>query len=147
MIVNGVDIMESTINYRGIRTNNLKGIDLDIKKGTIIGIAGPSGSGKSSLAYGTIYAISQNEWGKVSDIPTANFQDYRLDSYKNVIPAIAMRQDNFNSNPTLLLLHSYVWIEPSDCFILQRQNSHLLYFHLITHKVPALIATGWAMCR
>lgn len=99
MIVNGVDIMESTINYRGIRTNNLKGIDLDIKKGTIIGIAGPSGSGKSSLAYGTIYAISQNEWGKISDIPAANFQDYRLDSYKNVIPAIAMRQDNFNSNP------------------------------------------------
>lgn len=98
-IVNGVAFMENIISYKGIRTNNLKNIDLQIKKGSFIGIAGPSGSGKSSLAYGTIYAIAQNEWAKVTDSAVGEEQNYRIDGYENVIPAIAMKQDNYNTNP------------------------------------------------
>lgn len=98
-IVNGVDVMENIISYKGINTNNLKGLDLNIKKGSFIGIAGPSGSGKSSLAYGTIYAIAKNEWNKVAGDELGFLSSYKIKSYKNVIPAIALRQDNYNSNP------------------------------------------------
>lgn len=103
---------ENIISYRGIRTNNLKNIDLDIRKGTLIGIAGPSGSGKSSLAYSTIYAIAKQEWEKVSDIGAGIYDDFDVDSYKNVVPAISLKQNNYNTNPrstiaTFLRLDKY----------------------------------------
>lgn len=91
--------MKDIISYSGIKTNNLKNIDLKIKKGSFIGISGPSGSGKSSLAYSTIYAIGHNEWTKVEGSNIIDNQNYRIDSYQNVIPTVAMPQDNFNTNP------------------------------------------------
>lgn len=90
---------ENTINYQGIKTNNLKNFDIDIEKGSFIGVSGPSGSGKSSLVYSTIYAIAQYEWEKVANVPTGLYEKFRIDSYKNVIPALALRQENFNNNP------------------------------------------------
>ncbi len=99
MIVNGVAMKENTIIYKGIRTNNLKNIDLNVPKGCFWGIAGPSGSGKSSLAYATIYAISQYEWEKVSNTPAGAFVSFQIDDYKNIIPAIALKQENLNNNP------------------------------------------------
>lgn len=97
-LVNGVEMKENTINYKGIRTNNLKNIDVSIKKGTLIGIAGPSGSGKSSLAYGTIHSISEFEWNKISNENISSY-DFKIDEYTNVIPSISLKQDNTNSNP------------------------------------------------
>src|SRR5204863_1227394 len=47
------------IEVRGARQNNLKGFDLDIPLGKLCVISGPSGSGKSSLAFDTIYAEGQ----------------------------------------------------------------------------------------
>jgi len=44
------------VEIRGARQNNLKGIDLDLPLGKLTVITGPSGSGKSSLAFDTIYA-------------------------------------------------------------------------------------------
>ena len=44
------------IEVRGARKNNLKNIDVDIPLGKIVGVAGVSGSGKSSLALGVVYA-------------------------------------------------------------------------------------------
>ena len=48
--------MADHIEIRGARVHNLKNIDLDIPLGKLVGIAGVSGSGKSSLALGILYA-------------------------------------------------------------------------------------------
>ncbi|HEX7479897.1 MAG TPA: excinuclease ABC subunit A, partial [Polyangiales bacterium] len=50
------------IRLRGARTNNLKGLDLDIQPGTFITVTGPSGAGKSSLAFGTLYSEGQRRY-------------------------------------------------------------------------------------
>src|SRR6185436_7317276 len=50
------------IAIRGARQNNLKGIDLDVPLGQLNVISGPSGSGKSSLAFDTIYAEGQRRY-------------------------------------------------------------------------------------
>src|SRR5690606_33506564 len=47
---------------RGARTNNLRGIDLDIEPGSLVAVAGVSGAGKSSLAFGTLYAEGQRRY-------------------------------------------------------------------------------------
>src|SRR5436190_1339776 len=51
-----------SIRLRGARTNNLRGLDLDIEPGTLLVVCGPSGAGKSSLAFGTLYAEGQRRY-------------------------------------------------------------------------------------
>ena len=100
MTVNGVDMKENTISYKGIRTNNLQNISVDLTKGKFYGIAGPSGSGKSSLAYGTMHAIAQHEWEKVSGEQGGGASNmYVVSEYENVIPSVALKQENHNQNP------------------------------------------------
>ena len=55
--------MKDDIIVKGIQTNNLKNIDVCLKKNAINLIIGPSGSGKSSLAYDTIAQIGLHELG------------------------------------------------------------------------------------
>ena len=95
--------MGSTIDFKGIRTNNLKGGDLSLEEHCFIGITGPSGSGKTSLAYGTVYAISLDEWSRISNQPLGAYQNYRVDSYHNIKPTVALKQDNRNVNPRSIL--------------------------------------------
>lgn len=54
--------MTALIRIRGARTHNLKNLDLDLPRNTLIVITGLSGSGKSSLAFDTIYAEGQRRY-------------------------------------------------------------------------------------
>ena len=60
--------MLDTITIRGARTHNLKGIDLDLPRDKLIVITGLSGSGKSSLAFDTIYAEGQRRYVKILEL-------------------------------------------------------------------------------
>ena len=70
-----------SIRIRGARQNNLKGIDLDLPLGKLNVITGPSGSGKSSLAFDTIYAEGQRRYVETFSPYTRQFFE-RMDKPK-----------------------------------------------------------------
>jgi len=86
------------IRVRGARQNNLKGIDLDLPLGRFIVVTGPSGSGKSSLAFDTIYAEGQRRYVETFSPYTRQFLDRmdkpQADSIEGIPPAIAIEQAN-----------------------------------------------------
>lgn len=89
--------MGEDITIEGIETNNLKAIDVCIAKKSVNLIVGPSGSGKSSLAYDTIAQIGQHEF-------MAMFADevsepsYKVRSFTNMVAAVPIKQSNHNNN-------------------------------------------------
>ena len=89
--------MES-IRLRGARQNNLRGIDLDLPLGKLIVVTGPSGSGKSSLAFDTIYAEGQRRYVETFSPYTRQFLDRMdkplADAIDGIPPAIAIEQAN-----------------------------------------------------
>ena len=84
--------------YRGISTHNLKHIDVEVPEKKLMCIAGVSGSGKSSLAFGTIAAISMEEYDRLTSDQEYE-QDYVIDGYGSVPMAIPLKQLNYNVNP------------------------------------------------
>lgn len=89
--------MKEDIVINGIETNNLKNISVSLKKNAINLIIGPSGSGKSSLAYDTIAQIGLHELGAMySD--GVNEPEYKVDSYSNMVVTIPIKQLNNNNN-------------------------------------------------
>ncbi len=90
--------MPKTIRIRGARQNNLQGIDLDLPLGQFIVLTGPSGSGKSSLAFDTIYAEGQRRYVETFSPYTRQFLDRmdkpQADSIEGIPPAIAIEQAN-----------------------------------------------------
>ncbi len=86
------------IEVRGARQNNLKGIDIDLPLGKLTVITGPSGSGKSSLAFETIYAEGQRRYVETFSPYMRQFLDRmdkpRVDDIRGIPPAIAIEQAN-----------------------------------------------------
>jgi excinuclease ABC subunit A len=86
------------IEIRGARQNNLKGFDLDVPLGKLNVISGPSGSGKSSLAFDTIYAEGQRRYVETFSPYTRQFLDRmdkpKVDEIRGIPPAIAIEQSN-----------------------------------------------------
>src|SRR5688572_11788538 len=89
---------ESVIRLRGVRHNNLKNFDLDLPIGKLVVITGLSGSGKSSLAFDTLYAEGQRRYIETFSPYARQFFDRmdkpRVDSIQGIPPAIALEQRN-----------------------------------------------------
>ena len=64
--------MKNTIKIRGARENNLKNIDLEFPKNKLVVFTGVSGSGKSSLAFGTIFAEGQRRY--IESLSSNNYE-------------------------------------------------------------------------
>jgi excinuclease ABC subunit A len=86
------------MRLRGARQNNLKGLDIELPLGELIVITGVSGSGKSSLAFDTIYAEGQRRYVETFSPYARQFLDRmdrpRADRIENIPPAIAIDQTN-----------------------------------------------------
>jgi len=99
---------QSVIRIRGARTHNLKNIDIDLPINKIICVAGPSGSGKSSLAFHTLFTESKRRF--INSLPTdMKFfweipHTVEVDSIYPVLPAWGLAQHNpvVNSRPVAL---------------------------------------------
>lgn len=91
------------IRIRGARENNLKNVDLDLPKNKLIVMTGVSGSGKSSLAFDTIYAEGQRRFVESLSSYARQFlggsDKPDVDSIDGLSPAIAIDQKTTNNNP------------------------------------------------
>src|SRR3990172_8417614 len=88
--------MEKSIRVRNARQNNLKGLDLDIPLNRITVVTGVSGSGKSSLAFDTLYAEGQRRYVETFSPYARQFMDRmdrpQADQIEGIPPAIAIEQ-------------------------------------------------------
>ena len=105
------------IRVRGARQHNLKNIDLDIPKDTLTVITGLSGSGKSSLAFDTIYAEGQRRYVESLSAYARQFLQLMgkpdVDSIEGLSPAISIEQKTTSHNPrstvgTVTEIHDYM---------------------------------------
>jgi excinuclease ABC subunit A len=102
---------------RGARTHNLKNIDVTLPHGKLIIVTGVSGSGKSSLAFDTIYAEGQRRYVESLSAYARQFLERMekpdVDKIEGICPAIAIRQKNSIRNPrstvgTTTEIHDYM---------------------------------------
>src|SRR4249919_1565338 len=95
--------MKDKIVVRGARQHNLKGFDLEIPRRAFTVITGPSGSGKSSLAFDTIYAEGQRRYVESLSAYARQFLERLekpdVDSIDGLSPAIAIEQRTNAPNP------------------------------------------------
>ena len=95
--------MEDSIEIRGARVHNLKNISLSIPHNRLTVITGVSGSGKSSLAFDTIYAEGQRRYIESLSAYARQFLERmekpEVDDIDGIAPAIAIRQKNTTRNP------------------------------------------------
>ncbi|AWB35335.1 excinuclease ABC subunit UvrA [Orrella marina] len=90
--------MKPSIDLFGVRQNNLKNLDVSIKTGELTVITGVSGSGKSSLAFDTLYAEGQRRYVETFSPYARQFLDRmdkpQVDRIEGILPAIAIDQTN-----------------------------------------------------
>lgn len=94
---------DSFVEIRGAREHNLKSVDIDIPKNKLTVITGLSGSGKSSLAFDTIYAEGQRRYVESLSAYARQFLDLmkkpEVDSIEGLSPAISIEQKTTSHNP------------------------------------------------
>jgi excinuclease ABC subunit A len=103
MTAKGFDIDAPMIRVRGAREHNLKNVDVDIPRNRLVVITGLSGSGKSSLAFDTIYAEGQRRYVESLSAYARQFLELMgkpdVDSIEGLSPAISIEQKTTSRNP------------------------------------------------
>ncbi len=136
--------VQPAIRLRGVRHNNLKNFDLDLPLGQLIVITGLSGSGKSSLAFDTLFAEGQRRYIETFSPYARQFFDRmdkpQVDSVEGIPPAIAIEQRN-----TVRTTRSTVGTMTEICDYLKTLWPHLAHLHcrgcgkLVRKESPAMI--------
>ena len=138
--------MPAFIDARGVRVHNLKGINVKIPTGALVVITGVSGSGKSSLAFDTLYAEGQRRYVESLSVYARQFLERMekpaVESIDGICPAIAIRQRTPSRNPrstvaTATEIHDHLRL------LFGRVGPHLLR-RLRRRKSPATRPTGAA---
>ncbi len=116
-MANATPAPRGPIVVRGARTHNLKNVDLTLPSGKLVIVTGVSGSGKSSLAFDTIYAEGQRRYVESLSAYARQFLERMekpdVDRIEGICPAIAIRQKNSVRNPrstvgTTTEIHDYM---------------------------------------
>ncbi|OGO92356.1 MAG: excinuclease ABC subunit A [Coxiella sp. RIFCSPHIGHO2_12_FULL_44_14] len=139
-----------TISLRGVRTHNLKNIDVDLPRDRLIVITGVSGSGKSSLAFDTLYAEGQRRYVESLSAYARQFlsmmEKPEVDVIEGLSPAIAIEQKTVSHNPrstvgTITEIYDYLRLlyarvgQPR-C----PEHGHILEAQTVSHMVDHVMA-------
>ncbi|MDE1948835.1 MAG: excinuclease ABC subunit UvrA, partial [Burkholderiales bacterium] len=152
------DSPESTgglIRIRGARQHNLKNLDLDIRTGEMTVVTGPSGSGKSSLVFDTLYAEGQRRYVETFSAYARQFLDRMdrpaVDRVDGVPPAIAIDQTNpvrtsrstvgtmteLNDHLKLLFARAAQLFDRQTAFAVRHDTSETIYADLVARAAAA----------
>ena len=144
--------MENTIKIRGARQHNLKNIDLEIPKNKLVVLTGVSGSGKSSLAFDTIYAEGQRRYVESLSTYARQFlgimEKPDVDHIEGLSPAISIDQKTTSRNPrstvgTVTEIYDYLRllfarIGHPHCPVCGREISHQTIDQIVEHSIELI---------
>ena len=153
------------IKIRGARVHNLKNIDLDIPKNKLVVITGLSGSGKSSLAFDTLYAEGQRRYVESLSAYARQFLGVMdkpdVDKIEGISPAISIDQRKSTHNPrstvgTITEIYDYLRLLyarigkphcPNCGKLISRQTADHIVHQVLKLPEKAELKIGRASCR
>jgi excinuclease ABC subunit A len=148
--------MENVIKIRGARQHNLKNIDLDIPKNKLVVLTGVSGSGKSSLAFDTLYAEGQRRYVESLSSYARQFlgimEKPDVDTIEGLSPAISIDQKTTSHNPrstvgTVTEIYDYLRllfarIGHPHCPVCGREISHQTLDQIVDQSLNLITETA-----
>ena len=148
--------MENAIKIRGARQHNLKNIDLDIPKNKLVVLTGVSGSGKSSLAFDTLYAEGQRRYVESLSSYARQFlgimEKPDVDTIEGLSPAISIDQKTTSHNPrstvgTVTEIYDYLRllfarIGHPHCPVCGREISHQTLDQIVDQSLNLITETA-----